>query len=208
MPAMALSYVRMTETPGVLLQATRSCIAERGVAATTSREIAAAAGTNLQAITYHFGSKDRLVARALVDTVREWVEPALAVMTGPGDPATQMLSAMQALTVQFERRQADAPALLEALALAPRLPELRTAVLDLWTELRTQLATHISALKADGHLAAWVEPDTMAALLIAVANGLVLQVTVDRLGPSIPDLAGQFAGLLLAARTAPAPAPD
>ena len=188
----------MTETPGHLLEATRTCIAAHGVAATTSREIAAAAGTNLQAITYHYGSKDRLVARALVETVREWVEPALAVMGGPGDPAAQMLEAVQALTTQFERRRADAPALLEALALAPRLPELRAAVLDLWSELRARLADHIAALQADGHVATWVEPTAMASLLVAVANGLVLQVTVDRLGPAMPEMAGQLAGLLLA----------
>ena len=52
---------------------------------------------------------------------------------------------------------------------------------------------------------AWVDPPAMATLLIAVANGLVLQVTVDRFGSSMPELAGQFAGLLLAARVAPAP---
>ena len=78
------------------------------------------------------------------------------------------------------------------------MPELRTAVLDLWNGLRTELAAHIAALKADGHLPAWVEPVTMATLLIAVANGLVLQVTVDRVGPSMPELAAQFAGLLVA----------
>jgi AcrR family transcriptional regulator len=191
----------MSETATRLLQATRTCIAERGVAGTTSREITTTAEANLQAITYHFGSKDRLVAQALVETVRDWVAPALAVMTEPGDPGAQMLAAVQALTTHFERRRAEAPALLEALVTAPRVPELRTAVLDLWNELRTELASHIGALKADGHLPAWVEPATMATLLIAVANGLVLQVTVDRVGPTVPELAGQFAGLLLAARS-------
>lgn len=214
---MWVSYDRMSETQALvrggsgptaerLLAATRACIAEQGVAGATSREIATAAGTNLQAITYHYGSKDRLVARALVETVREWVEPALDVMAAPGDPATQMLSAVQALTERFERRRVDAPALLEALALAPRMPELRTAVLDLWSDLRRQLATHLTALRADGHVGAWVDPDTMATLLVAVANGLVLQVTVDRLGPSMPQLSAQFAQLLLAA--APQPSPE
>jgi AcrR family transcriptional regulator len=188
----------MSETSTRLLEATRSCIAEHGIAGATSREITAAAGANLQAITYHFGSKDRLVAQALVETVREWVRPALAVMAEPGDPAARMLAAVQALTSHFERRRAEAPALLEALVTAPRIPELRTAVLDLWNDLRAELAGHISALKADGHLPGWVDPTAMATLLIAVANGLVLQVTVDRAGTAMPELAGQFAGLLLA----------
>ena len=121
----------------------RTCITEGGLGAATTREIATSAGTNLQAITYHYGSKDRLVARALVETVREWVSPALDVMREPGDPATQMLAAVQALTAHVEQRRGDAPALLEALVAAPRLPELRTAVLDLWTDLRTELLVEV-----------------------------------------------------------------
>jgi hypothetical protein len=40
----------------------------------------------------------------------------------------------------------------------------------------------------------------MAAVLVAVANGFVVQATVDPDGPSIASLAAQFASLLLAAR--------
>ena len=39
------------------------------------------------------------------------------------------------------------------------------------------------------------------ATVLVVANGLVLQVTVDRLGPSMPESAAQFAGLLLESRS-------
>ena len=40
----------------------------------------------------------------------------------------------------------------------------------------------------------------MATLLVAVANGLVLQVTSDPDGPGLEAMAAQFGGLLLAAR--------
>ena len=40
------------------------------------------------------------------------------------------------------------------------------------------------------------------ALLVAVANGLVLQVTSDPDGPSLEAMAAEFGGLLLAARRA------
>jgi AcrR family transcriptional regulator len=52
-----------------------ACLRERGVAGTTSREIAAPGGVNLAAITYHFGSKDEFVARALLHAVRKWLSP-------------------------------------------------------------------------------------------------------------------------------------
>jgi hypothetical protein len=40
----------------------------------------------------------------------------------------------------------------------------------------------------------------MSAFTVAVANGLVLQVTVDPDGPGLPETADQFGALLLAAR--------
>ena len=55
-------------------------------------------------------------------------------------------------------------------------------------------------LRRRGDVPPWVDPDAMSALLVAVANGLVLQVTVDPDGPGLPDMAGQFGALLLAAR--------
>ncbi|WP_166982460.1 TetR/AcrR family transcriptional regulator [Paramicrobacterium fandaimingii] len=52
-----------------LLAGARKVIVERGIAKTTARDIAAAAGVSLAAIGYHFGSKDRLVTEALVETL-------------------------------------------------------------------------------------------------------------------------------------------
>jgi AcrR family transcriptional regulator len=189
-----------TSTQRRLVGATRRCIAESGVAGATSRQITAAAGTNLQAITYHYGSKDELVAVALLESVREWVEPALAELRAPGEPTTRMLTAVQALTARFEERSADAPALLEALVQTTRSPALRERVLELWTDLRAELTGRIVELREGGHVPGWVEPATMAALLVAVAQGLVLQVTIDPDGPSMPELAAQFATLLAHAR--------
>lgn len=48
-----------------LLAGARKAILERGVAKTTARDIAAAAGVSLAAIGYHFGSKDQLITEAL-----------------------------------------------------------------------------------------------------------------------------------------------
>ena len=60
----------MNRTAQALLAATRTCVGRKGLATTTSRDITAEAGANLAAITYHFGSKDRLVADALLEELR------------------------------------------------------------------------------------------------------------------------------------------
>jgi AcrR family transcriptional regulator len=52
-----------------LLAGARKVILERGLAKTTARDIAGAAGVSLAAIGYHFGSKDRLIAEAITESV-------------------------------------------------------------------------------------------------------------------------------------------
>ncbi|WP_054812873.1 TetR/AcrR family transcriptional regulator [Nocardia arizonensis] len=52
-----------------LLAGARKAIMERGVAKTTARDIATAAGVSLAAIGYHFGSKERLIAEALAEAL-------------------------------------------------------------------------------------------------------------------------------------------
>jgi AcrR family transcriptional regulator len=190
----------MNETRKELRTATRACIATNGLAATTSRQITAAAGTNLAAITYHFGSKDQLVAESLLDSLREWLAPALEVLAGGGDPAARTLVAIQTLTEAFEAHRDEAVVYLEALVHAPRIEPLHAGVVELWSELRRLLAADMQRMQEHGELGAWIRPDVMASVLLAVANGLVMQAAIDPDGPAMPAMAGQFGALLLAAR--------
>jgi AcrR family transcriptional regulator len=190
----------MTDTRQRLIDATRRCIAARGLAATTSRDITTEAEANLAAITYHFGSKDELVAEALLAALRAWLTPALDVLAGGGDPSARTVVAIQTLTSTFAEHRAEAPAFLQALVEAPRIPPLQAGVVRLWSDLRALLSTHIAEMQERGELGAWVEPQAMSALFVAVANGLVLQVTTDPDGPPLDAMAAQLGGLLLAAR--------
>lgn len=73
-------------TAGALLRAAVACFGQKGFGATSTREIAAAAQTNVASIAYHFGSKEGLrqgCARAFA----EHIGVLLALDTLP-DPAT------------------------------------------------------------------------------------------------------------------------
>jgi AcrR family transcriptional regulator len=190
----------MNETRNQLVAATRRCIAVRGLAGTTSRDITSAADANLASITYHFGSKGQLVATALLDALREWLAPTLDVLAGGGDPAARMMVAIQTLTETFERHREEAPVYLEALVQAPRIEALQLGLTELWSELRQLLDDHMTEMQDGGELAAWIRPDVMASVLIAVANGLVMQAITDPDGPPLPAMTSQFGALLLAAR--------
>jgi AcrR family transcriptional regulator len=190
----------MNNTRHRLVAATRERLGRKGLAATTSRDIAREAGANLAAITYYFGSKDDLVAAALLEGLREWLTPTIDVLTSDGDPASRTAAAIQTLTETFQHHRADAPVYLEALLLAPRMEPLQRGLLGLWGDLRRLLADQMREMQADGMLPRWVDAEPMASLFIAVASGLVLQVTVDPGGPDLTAMAVQFGSLLVAVR--------
>lgn len=190
----------MNETARALKEAARRCVGRQGLAATTSRAITKEAGANLAAITYHFGSKDQLIAEALLEGFRSWLEPTVAVLEGDGDPAARTVAAIQSLLTTFEEHHEAAGQYLQALAHAPVADPLRAGIVELWGELRDLLAADIRAMQQAGELGAWVDPDVMAAVLVAVANGFVVQAIVEPTGPRLPALAAQFGSLMLAAR--------
>jgi AcrR family transcriptional regulator len=192
---------RQDPTRRRLLDATLDVLRAQGVARATSREIASAAGVNLQAITYHFGSKDELVAQALVHAVRTWIEPARTALTGVADdPLGRLFGTVLALQEGLEQAREHFPAYIEALAAASRDETVRDQVVGLLAELRDALATSIRELRESGYIAAWVDPEPMASLIIAAGDGFVLHSTLDP-GSYAPEATlNQVVQLLLAAR--------
>jgi AcrR family transcriptional regulator len=156
---------------------------------------------NLAAITYHFGSKDKLVARALLHAVRQWLEPAKRALSADGDPAAKALEAIALLQRSFGEARDLLPAYFEALVRAPRDDVLRRGIHKLLGELRALLRDQIQDQKDDGLLPDWVEPDPMAALLLALADGIALHAALDPDAIDHQAIAVQVAQLLLAARS-------
>jgi len=71
-----------------LLRGARQCIDHSGLARTTARDIAAAAGVSLAAIGYHFGTTEALLREVVLTGLDEWGEAVhLAVQAdaAPGD---------------------------------------------------------------------------------------------------------------------------
>jgi AcrR family transcriptional regulator len=176
---------------------------ELGVGATTSRAIANRSGVNLAGITYHFGSKDDLVAQAMLLAIREWLEPALRILRGDGDPVSRMIATVQALQTSFEDAAADLPVIVEALAQAPRNQPVRSGAARLLAELTTFLATQMEDLQRMGFLPAWIDPPSMAILLVGIGQGVALLSVVDPERVDHRAVGGQVVQLLLSARAEP-----
>lgn len=189
-------------TRTALLDATRDCVRDHGIAGATSRRIAAAAGANLGAITYYFGSKDALVADALFGEISRRLDPVFSVLESDLDAPTRLMSGVAVVTTEFARVRDDVPVFLHALMSSIDDGPLADRGRALVVTLRQRLTHVVGQLVDDGFVAPWVQPDAMASLLVAVANGVALSSRLDPDGPSVGDIVGQLAGLLLAARPA------
>ncbi|MBI2705084.1 MAG: TetR/AcrR family transcriptional regulator [Actinobacteria bacterium] len=190
--------MRQTDTRERLLAAARATVREHGLAS-TSRDITAAAGVNLAAITYHFGSKDELLAAALFEELHRRLSPTLELLTSGGDPITTTVTAIEALTTDFEANRKDAPVYLEALLLASRPGPFANSARKLIRSVQKRLRLQIEALVADGFAPSWTDPEAMATLFIALANGVALQASIDPRRCSPRAVAVQLAGLLASA---------
>ena len=187
-------------TESRLIAGATDCLRRYGLRGTTSRAIAAAAGVNLGAITYHFGSKDELVARALLETVRGWLAPAMAILKRDMDPAERLVAAVGELQRTFTEARDMLPVYLEALVSASRNDTLKRGVEELFTEVRAFLSAQLREQREAGTLPAWVEPDAFAMLLVATADGIGLHAALEPDAVQPDALASQAVQLLLASR--------
>lgn len=183
-----------------LLDGTLDCLRRDGLRGTTSRAIAAAAGANLGAITYHFGSKDELVAQALLSAVRGWLEPALQILKTDVDPAERLVAAVAELQRTLTEARPMLPVYLEALVSAPRNETLLGGVAALFGEVRAFLSAQLRDQRDAGYLPAWIDPDAMAMLFVATADGIGLHAAIEPEAVQPDALAAQAIQLLLASR--------
>jgi AcrR family transcriptional regulator len=192
----------MADLPGTrdqLIRATREAIRDVGMPATTAREIVGRASANLASIPYHFGTKDALVAEALVAEAHELVAPVLTLLAGDRPAAERAIEAVAMLNELFEASRPQVPVYLVALAAAPHTPGVRSGLGSLWADLRARLTDDIAAQVGDGRLPEWVSPSAMAAAILSLVNGVIVASVIDPDGPDHREVAAQFLALLLAA---------
>jgi AcrR family transcriptional regulator len=158
-----------------LIEGALECIAERGTAAITARDISAASGANLASIVYHFGSKDALLVHALEEGFKRWLAELAAAMGDLTDlsPVERLKSATQHLQSSMTRHRGLVRVFLAALARAPHDDELRDVLARSYTESRQAVAALLELGEGEGAIDA-------SALLLAAFDGLLIQSVVDK----------------------------
>ena len=170
---------RTTATREALLRGAIECLRTKGFAKTTARDVVAAAGVNLGAIGYHYGSMDALLAEAIGQVFREWlfrVRPALAADEAASFEDVLLGVAREASAI-FPDGRGHASAFLEAVAYADRSPDVASRMAEDFESLRAISVGMIESAVGDR-----VAPDErrgLASIFIALDVGLTVQALLD-----------------------------
>ncbi|SCE87170.1 DNA-binding transcriptional regulator, AcrR family [Micromonospora viridifaciens] len=163
-----------------LLAGAKRCLIEKGYAGTKARDVAAAAGTSLAAIGYHFRTTKALLNEALIEAMAEWGEElgrALADDAGPdATPQERFEAAWERIIESFARLRPLWAIQFELISQMDRAPELREAFATANRQARLGLAEVFHRLDP-----AVDEPTalTLGAFHQALLAGLATQWLVD-----------------------------
>jgi AcrR family transcriptional regulator len=163
-----------------LLRGAIACLRDRGYARTTARDIAAASGSNLGSIGYHFGSKEALLNEAIREGFAEWTSQlaGIAFAEEGATPIERARASWVALTESFAGHRPLIVAFVEALGQSVRSDELRSQLADIYEESRAALARLVEASLGATDVAE-DQLRAVATFMIAVCDGLMLQWLVD-----------------------------
>ena len=170
---------RSRQTREQILQATHDCLISVGFEHLTTRRIAEAAGVNVAALHYYFGSKEALLA-STVDWAIAQSEKAMRVAAeNAPDAATAIAAGIQAA---WERARGQSSALrydLVVRGFRDHAAHRRAlAIYDAYLTLsRGVIARHVAE---GGRLRDGLTPDQMAAYLNATIDGIILRYTLTR----------------------------
>jgi len=174
-----------------LLAAAKGCLYDKGYARTTARDIAAASGTSLAAIGYHFGSKEALLNAARIQAIGDWTDELKRALAATTDPDTTPMERFEAIwTRMIESFTAHRPlwaASFEMLAQIDHAPEVRAVVADAQQQARLGLASLFHNLDPTlDEKKAWV----VGSFYLALLPGVMAQWLIDpEHAPSGRDLA-------------------
>ncbi|HEX7292155.1 MAG TPA: TetR/AcrR family transcriptional regulator [Conexibacter sp.] len=165
-----------------IVDAMRHSVAARGAAGSTFDHVAREAGVSRGLLHYYFGTKERL----LVEVVRRDSEirlAALAASLGDARTADDFIDAMVRSLEDLVGRDPGFVVLMhELFTLSRRNEEIAGELATLARAARGDLAASLSAKQDEGVVRLGDDPDAVAGVLLALADGLALRFLTE------PDL--------------------
>ena len=165
-----------------IVDAMRESVARRSSAGSTFDHVAREAGVSRGLLHYYFGTKERL----LVEVVRRDSEIRLGALAAALGDARTADDFLDALVRSLEQLIEDDPGFVvlmhELFTLSRRNEEIAGELASLSRAARTDIAASLKAKQDEGVVRLGDEPDAVAAVLLALADGLALRFLIE------PDL--------------------
>jgi AcrR family transcriptional regulator len=158
----------------MLLDAARTVIAERGLHATTIRDVAAAGEVAVGTVTYHFSGIAEVLAGVLESEMDEWSEPLWAAADAAPDGRTGLSVLLDGLLADGDRAVQHWKLWLDFWALAAHYPQYATWQSQVYLDLHDLAERLLRRGAADGSLVV-ADPRSAAVQVIALVDGLVVQ---------------------------------
>jgi AcrR family transcriptional regulator len=162
-----------------IVEAMRRSVARRGTAGSTFDHVAREAGVSRGLLHYYFGTKERLLIEAVrrdCELRMELLEQQLAGARTADDFIGLMAQNLQ----ETVREDPDFVTLMfELFTLARRNEEIAVEYAELMRRTRGQVAEMLAIAQRDGVVRLHAEPDTVAEILFALADGFALRMLTE-----------------------------
>lgn len=162
-----------------IVEAMRKCVALYGADGATFDHVAREAGVSRGLLHYYFGSKERL----LIEVVRRETDRLIDMIKAGAENATSAQELVDVLLTRLADVLALEPELFllsfEIIGEARRHPEIGSEVTDYHRRTRGQLAEILEELQDRGHFKMRRSSFGTASALLAMANGLALEIFED-----------------------------
>jgi AcrR family transcriptional regulator len=162
-----------------IVEAMRSSVARRGVAASTFDHVAREAGVSRGLLHYYFGTKERLLAEVVrrdADVRLAVLEKRLAGARSAEDFISRLVAALDEM-VRDEPEQVQLA--FELFTLSRRNDEVAAELRETLRRTRDHVASLLAAKQAEGVLRLRAEPAAVADVLFALSDGIALRLLAD-----------------------------
>ena len=180
MPMPKLKPETVAERRQDIINAALACFARRGYHQTTMDDIVAEAGLSKGGVYVHFDSKQALFQSLLAWMIEQFAFETVRAPAGDETVAEQLKALMRSMveSISSPRFQAMSPLFLEMWVHHLNDAEVKQTALDSYAQFRAPLAQLIETGIDQGSLR-HVDAMSMANILIAIPEGLMVQALVD-----------------------------
>lgn len=170
----------------MLVEAARSVIAERGLHATTLRDVAAAGDVAVGTVTYHFSGIAEVLAGVLEAEMQDYSAPIMAAAEQAPTGRKALQRIVNGLLADGERARHHWKLWLDFWALSAHDAQYASWQAAVYDELHDLVERSIRRGRADGSIAGVGDPQAAAVDFVALIDGLVVQcyLPAARLAPA------------------------